>query len=198
MPKKTFPIALKYIDLIKLIWTLRKKNVLIIIGMSIEQTSFRMRRRLKSVRRQQEITGAGERLTHHSTREPHHLRLGTPGQAGITRKSSQPRMERHLRDHTATAFPLTSQKTGLPQQRTAPPTSAATTTRRARPPLPASSGCLRSFVLRASSRATAAWRRETPKWCQLPSASPQREFVSDDFQSPTIQAVERTKVEVAP
>ena len=47
--------------------------------------------RIKSVRRQQQITGVGQRLVHHSTREPHHQRLGAPGQGRTTRKSSQPR-----------------------------------------------------------------------------------------------------------
>ena len=60
------------------------------------------------MRRQQEVTGAGQRLTHHSTEEPLPLRLGgsQPRRDNVKEfATTHPNVERHLRDHAAAAFP---------------------------------------------------------------------------------------------
>ena len=108
-------------------------------------------------------------------------------------------------------------KTGLPQKETPPfpstphpttPTSAATTTWRARPPLPTISGCLRlvsSFLqndavlvrcMASGSLIRPGGRHQRGVDCQL-GTSPQQESASDNFQPPTIQLIEHTKIEVA-
>ena len=95
-------------------------------------------RRIKSVRQQrQEITGAGQRLTHHSNRG---TSTSAPGSTRPWRDNAKefatthPNIEGHLRDQVAAAFPLSQARrglsrkqdrakmfAGLPQQRTAPP-----------------------------------------------------------------------------
>ena len=132
--------------------------------------------------------------------------------------TTHPNMERHLRDHAAAAFPLrmsgfrgnkTSQKL-VCLSREPPPHFGCDHHEACTSPVTSQLwvlALLRSSCFVQSNTITVCCMapggpirpdggHQGGVDCQL-GASPQRESVSDDFQSPTIQMVERTKVEVA-
>ena len=127
--------------------------------------------------------------------------------------SARPRRSNLLLENVRHAADFRGDKTSqklVCLHRELPPTSAATTKRRARPPF---AGQLWIFTLLRSPCFFQS--NAIPVCCMAPGgpirpdgghqsgincllgASPQRESVSDDFQSPATQLVKRAKVEVA-